>query len=123
MRPRKTLSLPIITLDKSQSGGKHEKAILASDMAKAPAVFNPHFAIGQSATHQIAHQGRGPGRSGWLRGPRYKAQNNTLAAFTDADTIARFGASRDRRDRHSDSRPFGADEETTTRTARVRLGM
>jgi hypothetical protein len=109
----------IITLDKSQSGGKHEKAILDSDVAKDPVAFQTHFVIGQSATHQISHtkggvlDGRvgfegstnwsasgegtfllkgGPGSPGGPGGPGYKAQNNTLAVFTDADTIARFTA-------------------------------
>lgn len=41
----------VITLDKSQAGGMHEKTILASDVAQASSAFNAHFAIGQSATH------------------------------------------------------------------------
>ena len=45
----------VITLDKSQSGGQHEKTILSSDAAKDPAAYRSHFAIGQSATHQISH--------------------------------------------------------------------
>jgi len=45
----------VITLDKSQAGGKHEKAILDSDVAKDPLAFNTHVVVGQSATHQITH--------------------------------------------------------------------
>jgi hypothetical protein len=103
----------VITLDKSQSGGKHEKAILDSDLAKDPAAFNAHFVVGQSATHQISHTKGGvldgrvgfEGSTNWSAsgegtfvvrgqpgGPGYKAQNNTLAVFTDPDTIARFTA-------------------------------
>ena len=69
--------------------------------------------IGQSATHQISHTKGGvldgrvgfEGSTNWSRagegtfvvkghpgGPGYRAQNNTLAVFTDPDTIARFTA-------------------------------
>jgi hypothetical protein len=103
----------VITLDKSQSGGKHEKAILDSDVAKDPVAFQTHFVVGQSATHQISHTKGGvldgrvgfEGSTNWSAsgegtfllkggpgGPGYKAQNNTLAVFTDPDTIARFTA-------------------------------
>jgi hypothetical protein len=103
----------VITLDKSQSGSAHEKAILSSDAAKDPATFRTHFAIGQSATHQISHTKGGvldgkvgfEGSTNWSAsgegtfvvqgkpgGAGYKAQNNTLAVFTDPDTAARFTA-------------------------------
>jgi hypothetical protein len=103
----------VITLDKSQAGGKHEKAILDLDSAKDPAAFNTHIAIGQSATHQISHTKGGvidgrvgfEGSTNWSTsgegtfvikgragGPNYKAQNNTLSVFTDQDTISRFTA-------------------------------
>jgi hypothetical protein len=45
----------LITLDKSQSGGVHEKALIAADQAHNLAAFNTHFVIGQSATGQISH--------------------------------------------------------------------
>jgi hypothetical protein len=104
----------VITLDKSQSGGVHEKTILASDSSKDAAAFNTHFAIGQSATAQITHTKGGvldgkvgfEGSTNWSSsgegtfitgqkqagGKGYKAQNNTLAVFVDPDTISRFTA-------------------------------
>ncbi len=98
--------MTMITLDKSQSGGAHEKAILASDAAKDPAAYNAHFAIGQSATHQISHT-KGAvldgvvgfeGSTNWsasgegtipVTGTR-KAQNNTLLVFTDSRSLRSF---------------------------------
>ena len=43
------------TLDKSQAGGVHERAILAADKTADPNGFSNSFAVGQSATHQISH--------------------------------------------------------------------
>ncbi|MGF6935607.1 hypothetical protein OKW41_004769 [Paraburkholderia sp. UCT70] len=101
----------MITLDKSQAGGVHEKKLLDSDIAQNPAKFNTYFVIGQSATHQISHtkgfvaDGKvgGEGSTNWSAsgegtfvvkgkpgGPGYKAQNNTQTIFTDPDTINRF---------------------------------
>lgn len=103
----------LITLDKSQAGGKHEKALLNADRASPDglAAFNTHFVIGQSATHQISHtkgfvaDGKvgGEGSTNWSAsgmgtfvvngkpgGPGYKAQNNTQTIFTDPDSINRF---------------------------------
>jgi hypothetical protein len=103
----------LITLDKSQAGGVHEKTLLASDMAKNPSAYNTHFVVGQSATHQISHtkgfvaDGKvgGEGSTNWSSsgegtfvvtgkagGAGYKAQNNTQSIFTDPDTLSRFQA-------------------------------
>ncbi len=104
----------VITLDKSQAGGVHEKKILASDAASDEEAFDSHFAIGQSATHQISHTKGGvlDGKVGFEGstnlsasgegvfvvghdqpgGPKFKAQNNTLMVFTDPDAIASFTA-------------------------------
>jgi hypothetical protein len=103
----------VITLDQSQAGGVHEKGILNSDVAQDEGAFNTHFAIGQSATHQISHTKGGvldgkvgfEGSTNWSAsgegtfvvsgqagGAGYKAQNNTLAVFTDPDAVARFTA-------------------------------
>jgi hypothetical protein len=105
----------LVTLDRSQAGGKHEKALLDADR-EAPdglAAFNTHFVIGQSATHQISHtkgfvadsKVGAEGSVNWSAsgegtfivvshpgGPGYKAQNNTQSVFTDPDTVARFQA-------------------------------
>jgi hypothetical protein len=103
----------LITLDKSQSNGRHEKMLLDSDIAKYPAAFNTHFTIGESLTHQISHtkgfvaDGKvgGEGSTNWSTsgegtfvvtgkagGANYKAQNNTQSIFTDSDTVSRFTA-------------------------------
>ena len=100
----------LITLDKSQSGSKTEKQLLASDAAKNPIAYKTHFVIGQSSTGQISHtkgfvadgkiaaegstnwskSGEGifvtPGQAG---GTGYQAQNNTQSVITDPDTIGR----------------------------------
>lgn len=109
----------VITLDKSQSGGVHEKTLIDADKKHDLSAFNTHFVIGQSATHQISHtkgfvaDGKvgGEGSTNWSdsgegtfpgtwpvtgntdpgkMGAGYKAQNNTQSVFTDADTINRF---------------------------------
>lgn len=103
----------LITLDKSQAGGVHEKKLLDLDRKMNLAAFNTHFVIGQSATHQISHTKGfvadglvgGEGSTNWSAsgegtfivkgqpgGPGYKAQNNTQTIFTDKDTIAKFQA-------------------------------
>jgi len=101
----------MITLDKSQSKGIHEKKLIESDIARNPSKFNTYFVIGESETHQISHtkgfvaDGKvgGEGSTNWSAsgegtfvikgkpgGPGYKAQNNTQSIFTDPDTINRF---------------------------------
>lgn len=103
----------VITLDKSQSGGKHEKQLLDSDFAQNAQAYNTSFVIGQSSTHQISHtkgfvaDGKvaGEGSTNWsgsgegifitpgqIGGAGYKAQNNTQSIITDPDTIGRFTA-------------------------------
>lgn len=103
--------LVMITLDKSQAGGVHEKKLLDADKAQGLANFNSHFVVGQSATHQISHT-KGfvidgkvsmEGSTNWSAsgegtfvvkgqpgGSGYKAQNNTLTVITDPDTIESF---------------------------------
>ena len=112
----------LVTLDKSQAGGKHERTLLDADRKHNLALFNTHvatkthvqeFVLGQSATHQISHtkgfvaDGRvaGEGSTNWSDsgegtfvvkgspgGPKFKAQNNTQSIITDPDTISRFSA-------------------------------
>lgn len=103
----------LITLDKSQAGGVHEKRLLDSDAAQDPAAFNTHFVIGQSATHQISHtkgfvaDGKvgAEGSTNWSAsgegtfvvkgaagGVGYRAQNNTQSVFTCPDAVTRFQA-------------------------------
>lgn len=103
----------LVTLDKSQASGKHEKVLLDADRAKNLTAFNTHVVVGQSATHQISHtkgfvaDGKvaGEGSTNWstsgegqavqpgkIGGPGYKAQNNTQSIITDPDTISRFSA-------------------------------
>ena len=103
------------TLDKSQAGGVHEKAILAADVAGDPAFYNS-FVVGQSATHQISHTKGGvlvaqglafEGSTNWsasgegtgiqldpkvLQAAGYKAQNNTMVVTANPVFVARFAA-------------------------------
>lgn len=102
----------LITLDKSQAGGVHEKRLLDADRGRL-ASFGTHFVVGQSKTHQISHtkgfvaDGRvaSEGSTNWSvsgegtfiltgqpGGPGYSAQNNTLSVNQDRDTIAKFQA-------------------------------
>lgn len=100
--------LVMITLDKSQAGGAHEKKLLDMERTSNLALFNSHVVIGQSATHQILHtkgfvadgivgchgstnwsasgegtfvNGNAPG------GPNYKAQANTHDWFIDGASL------------------------------------
>ena len=103
----------LITLDKSQAGGVHEKKLIELDKSKNLSAFNTHYVIGQSATHQISHtkgfvaDGKvgAEGSTNWspsgegifvvkgqLGGTGYKAQNNTQTVFTDPDSVVRFQA-------------------------------
>jgi hypothetical protein len=103
------------TLDKSQAGGVHEKALLALDVAGDPAFYNS-FVVGQSETHQISHTkggvliGQGlafEGSTNWsasgegtgirldpkaIPEPGYKAQNNTLVVTANPVFASRFAA-------------------------------
>jgi hypothetical protein len=103
-----------VTLDKSQSTGAHEKAILSSDAAKDPSAYAADFAVGQSDTHQISHTKGGvldgivafEGSTNWSSSgegagisldaarqhPGFKAQNNTLAVYVNPYEIAKFSA-------------------------------
>jgi hypothetical protein len=94
----------LITLDKSQSGGVHERKLIELDKQKDLVAFNTHFTLGQSASHQISHtkgfvaDGRvaAEGSTNWSdsgEGTKLNyAQNNTQSVITDPDTIARFTA-------------------------------
>ncbi len=103
-----------VSLDKSQAGGVHEKAIIAADSQQDPADFANSFTILQSATHQISHtkggvlasqgiyfegstnwssSGEGAGislRTNVKNPPGFKAQNNTLMVSTNSVNFRRF---------------------------------
>jgi hypothetical protein len=111
----KTIAM-LVTLDKSQAGGAHEKALLAKFQGDEPEAYNTHIVIGESLTHQISHtkgfvaDGKvaGEGSTNWsasgegegqlvngqfnITAKGYKAQNNTQSIITDQDTISRFSA-------------------------------
>ncbi|RKE25893.1 phospholipase D-like protein [Paraburkholderia sp. BL23I1N1] len=130
----------MITLDKSQAAGVHEKKLLDSDIARDPVKYNTYFVIGQSASHQISHtkgfvaDGKvgGEGSTNWsasgegtfvggrnaLGGLGYKAQNNTQTIFTDPDTINRFQT--ELIAEHMIAKAQGAAATTGTPTARAR---
>ena len=101
-----------VTLDRSQSSIAHEKAILDSDEAQDAAGFANDFVVGESDTGQISHTKGGvldgivafEGSTNWSssgegtgisltaakQAPGFKAQNNTLAVYTNQYEIAKF---------------------------------
>jgi hypothetical protein len=101
----------LITLDKSQAGGRFEKELLESDAQKDPVRFNTTIVLGESVTHQISHT-KGfvadgivgcEGSTNWSQsgegifklknspgGVGYKAQNNTQTFFTCPYHVQRF---------------------------------
>ncbi len=103
-----------VTLDRSQSSVAHEKAILASDTAQDATGFANDFVVGESSTGQISHTKGGvldgivafEGSTNWSssgegagisltaakQAPGFKAQNNTLAVYTNQYEIAKFAA-------------------------------
>jgi hypothetical protein len=108
-----------LSLDKSQAGGVHEKAILAVDQQQDPGDFANSFCILQSATHQISHTKGGvlasqgiyfEGSTNWSSSgegtgislktdvknpPGFKAQNNTLFVSTNHTNLLRFATELD----------------------------
>ena len=103
-----------VTLDRSQSTVAHEKAILGSDEAQDVPGFANDFVVGESDTSQISHTKGGildgivafEGSTNWSssgegtgisltaakQAPGFKAQNNTLAVYTNLYVIAKFSA-------------------------------
>lgn len=103
-----------ISLDKSQSGGVHEKMILQADQQKDPTDFSNSFAIIESGTNQISHTKGGVlvGQGLWFEGSTnwsnsgegvgislkadvknpagFKAQNNTLLVSANPVSLLRF---------------------------------
>jgi hypothetical protein len=101
-------------LDKSQSGGIHEKKIIASDVAADPVKFAADFVITTSETSQIVHtkggildglvgyegsmnwsasgEGTGIGLHGAANATGFKAQENTLMVFVNPIQIAKLAA-------------------------------
>lgn len=111
----KTPSISVqLTLDKSQSGGVHEKKLLSMDEAQDATGFANSVAIGESETHQISHTKAGvcvglgiayEGSTNWsvagegtgislkanVKQPKgWKAQNNTLVVTVNPNFINRL---------------------------------
>ncbi len=128
------------TLDKSQSGGVHEKAILEHWKPEMRA----SFAIGESATHQISHTKGGTidgvvaweGSTNWstsgegtgigLRGQAdmqgFKAQNNTLAVYVNPVEIIKFSAELDEEHTTALHQTIESSQENGQRGSRSRRG-
>jgi hypothetical protein len=128
-----------VTLDKSQSGGAHEKAILSSDMAQDAEGCANDFVVGESATSQISHTKGGvldgivafEGSTNWSssgegtginltaakQAPGFKAQNNTLAVYVNTYEIAKFAARLDWEHAVAASRPQPSFTAATAATA------
>ena len=107
------------SLDKSQSGGVHEKKIIALDEAQLGNNFSNSFTILQSDTHQISHTKGGifvgqaigfEGSTNWsnsgegtgislradVHNPTgFKAQNNTLLVSVNPVFLTRFSVQLD----------------------------
>jgi len=103
-----------VTLDKSEASCPVEKAILSTDTAQDAAGFANDFVTGESSTGQISHTKGGvldgivafEGSTNWSssgegtgisltaakQAPGFKAQNNTLAVYTNQYEIAKFAA-------------------------------
>jgi hypothetical protein len=103
-----------VTLDKSQSACPTEKQILGLNEAQDPEGYANDFAVGESSTGQISHTKGGvldgivafEGSTNWSssgegtginlaaakQAPGFKAQNNTLAVYTNLYEIAKFAA-------------------------------
>jgi hypothetical protein len=123
------------TLDKSQAGGVHERAILASDLIADPGLYNS-IVVNTSPTHQIAHTKAGilvsqgiayGGSTNWSKGGEgtginlagkqpagYVAQDNTLTVTVNPVSLARLMARLDVEHVHVLRRELaGADRVTT----------
>jgi len=126
-----------VTLDKSQASCPAERAILSSDAAQNTAAYAADFVVGESATSQISHTKGGvldgivafEGSTNWSssgegtgisllaakQAPGFKAQNNTLAVYTNPYEIAKFAARLDYEhavaaSRSQDAAPAGSGE-------------
>jgi hypothetical protein len=128
-----------VTLDKSQSGGAHEKQILGLDEAQDQEGFANDFVIGESSTGQISHTKGGvldgivafEGSTNWSssgegtginlaaakQNPGFKAQNNTLTVYVNPYEIAKFAARLDYEHAVAASQPQPAITPTSAPTS------